>query len=182
MSAVINALSSTVITRLPLTWAHVGRKSNLDALLKYNEPTGGFSGYRTLLQSVEGSCVPFVGMYLTDIVHIHDQFADERAPTNPNEVLISFLKRQRWYEVVSVMLRYQFKPFNIAESDSTRGFIESHLRSASMKDQTWFWERSQEVQQSELAHVDIRKGLVEGRYKFSSYRPYGGLTIFTAGF
>jgi len=23
----------------------------------------------------------------------------------------------------------------------------------------WFWEKSQEVQQSELAHADIRKGL-----------------------
>ncbi|KAJ7204466.1 ras guanine nucleotide exchange factor domain-containing protein [Mycena pura] len=152
MSAVINALSSTVISRLHLTWAHVGRKSILDGLIKYNDPSGGFSGYRALLANAEGPCVPFIGMYLTDIVHISDQFKD-------SEGTITFLKRHRWYEVVQVMLRAQAKPYLIAESESTLNFITGHLRMDSMKDQTWFWEKSQEVQQSELAHADIRKGL-----------------------
>ncbi|KAJ7687418.1 ras guanine nucleotide exchange factor domain-containing protein [Mycena rosella] len=152
MSAVINALSSTVISRLHLTWAHVGRKSILDTLIKFNDPSGGFSGYRALLLNAEGPCVPFIGMYLTDIVHISDQFSD-------HDGQISFLKRQRWYEVVQVMLRCQARPYNIAESESTLNFISGHLRMDSLKDQTWFWEKSQEVQQSELAHADIRKGL-----------------------
>ncbi|KAJ7750235.1 ras guanine nucleotide exchange factor domain-containing protein [Mycena metata] len=152
MSAVINALSSTVISRLHLTWAHVGRKSILDALIKFNDPSGGFSGYRALLNAAEGPCVPFIGMYLTDIVHISDQFSD-------HDDVISFLKRQRWYEVVQIMLRAQGRPYNIAESETTLNFIATHLRVDSMKDQTWFWEKSQEVQQSELAHADIRKGL-----------------------
>ncbi|KAJ6486221.1 ras guanine nucleotide exchange factor domain-containing protein [Mycena vitilis] len=152
MAAVINALSSTVISRLHLTWAHVGRKSILDALIKFNDPSGGFSGYRLLLSNAEGSCVPFVGMYMTDIVHISDQFSD-------HDGQISFLKRQRWYEVVQIMLRSQKQPYNIAESETTLNFIWGHLRMDSLKDQTWFWEKSQEVQQSELAHADIRKGL-----------------------
>lgn len=152
MSAVINALSSTVISRLHLTWAHVGRKSILDALIKFNDPSGGFSGYRVLLNNAEGPCVPFIGMYLTDIVHISDQFSDQDGQ-------ISFLKRQRWFEVVQVMLRAQKLAYNVAESETTMNFIGAHLRMDSMKDQTWFWEKSQEVQQSELAHADIRKGL-----------------------
>ncbi|KAJ6520256.1 ras guanine nucleotide exchange factor domain-containing protein [Mycena sanguinolenta] len=152
MSAVINALSSTVISRLHLTWAHVGRRSILDGLIKFNDPTGGFSGYRGLLNNADGPCVPFIGMYLTDIVHISDQFSDQ--PDN-----ISFLKRQRWFEVVQVMLRAQKQPYNIAESESTLAFISVRLRTDSMRDQAWFWEKSQEVQQSELAHADIRKGL-----------------------
>jgi len=152
MSAVINALSSTVISRLPLTWAHVGRKSTLDALLRHNEPTGGFSGYRSLLQNVDGSCVPFVGMYMTDLVHIQDQFSDE-------DGRICFLQKQRWYETIMAMLRYQSKPYDIAENDPTLKFIEEHLREDSTKDQNWFWVRSQEVEETELAHADIRKGL-----------------------
>ncbi|KAJ6523591.1 ras guanine nucleotide exchange factor domain-containing protein [Mycena capillaripes] len=152
MSAVINALSSTVISRLHLTWAHVGRRSILDALVKFNDPTGGFSGYRALLSNAEGPCVPFIGMFLTDIVHISDQFSD-------HDGQISFLKRQRWYEVVQIMLRSQKQPYIIAESETTLNFIGGHLRMDSLKDQTWFWEKSQEVQQSELAHADIRKGL-----------------------
>ncbi|KAK7063870.1 ras guanine nucleotide exchange factor domain-containing protein [Favolaschia claudopus] len=152
MSAVINALSSTVISRLHLTWAHVNRRSSLEGLVKFNDPSGGFSGYRMLMSNAEGSCVPFIGMYLTDIVHISDQFSD-------HDGVISFLKRQRWYEVVQVMLRSQKQPYNVAESETALSFITMHLRMDSMKDQTWFWEKSQEVQQSELAHADIRKGL-----------------------
>lgn len=151
MSATINALSSTVITRLQLTWAHVGRKSALDALLRHNEPTGGFSGYRSL-NNVEGCCVPFIGMYLTDMVHIHDQFNDE-------DGRICFLQRQRWYEAISVMLRYQSRPYDIAENESTMNLIWKHLQEDSNRDQSWFWRKSQDIQQKELANADIRKGL-----------------------
>ncbi|KAF8167469.1 ras guanine nucleotide exchange factor domain-containing protein [Crassisporium funariophilum] len=152
MSAIIIALSSTVITRLHLTWAHVNRKSNLDALLRYNEPTGGFAGYRNLVQQAEGSCVPFIGMFLTDIVHVQEQF-------NQEEGRICFYQRARWYETITNMLRFQPRPYSIAVSESTMNFIDGHLREGSGRDQGWFWTKSQEVQQSELAHADIRKGL-----------------------
>ncbi|KAJ7610925.1 ras guanine nucleotide exchange factor domain-containing protein [Roridomyces roridus] len=152
MSAVINALSSTVISRLHLTWAHVSRKSNLDTLIKFNDPSGGFSGYRALLKNADGPCVPFVGMFMTDIVHISDQFSD-------HDGQLSFIQRQRWYDVGQAMLRAQSKPYIIAESESTMAFISGHLAKDSSKDQAWFWEQSQQVQQSELAHADIRKGL-----------------------
>jgi son of sevenless-like protein len=179
MSALINALSSTAITRLHLTWAHVGKKSNLDTLLKYNEPTGGFSGYRNLLQTAEGPCVPFIGMFLTDIVHIQDQFGDNTSPTaaNPENSLICFVKRQRWYDVITTMLRHQQKPYNIAECESTRSFIENHIQSANTRDPSWFWSKSQEVQHSELAHADIRRGLVEAGFDGSLFDIVVILTI-----
>ncbi|KAF8079044.1 ras guanine nucleotide exchange factor domain-containing protein [Lyophyllum atratum] len=132
MSAVINGLSSTVINRLHLTWAHVGRKAALEGLLRHNEPTGGFSGHRNF----------------TSTYHYSDD--GER---------ICFLQRQRSYETINAMLRYQARSYDIAESESTMNFIWRHLLEDSAKDGNWFWTRSQEVQQSELAHADIRKGL-----------------------
>lgn len=38
-------------------------------------------------------------------------------------------------------------------------YIEQQLSIAMTKDQNVFWTRSQELQQAELAHADIRKGL-----------------------
>lgn len=154
MSAVVNALSSVVLTRLHLTWAHVGRKSNLETLSKFNDPTGGFSGYRTLHSNADGPCVPFIGMYLTDLVHIGDTFPKEGDQ-------ISFIKCQRWYDAVATMLKSQPKPYLIAENESTAAFISGHLRSmgTTQKDQQRLWARSQEMQQSELASSDIRRGL-----------------------
>ncbi|KAG6842406.1 hypothetical protein C0991_007536 [Blastosporella zonata] len=153
MSAIIIALSSTVITRLHLTWAHVGRRNALDGLLKYNEPTGGFAGYRNLLQNVEGPCVPFITMFLTDLVHIHDGYGDEP------EGRICFLQRQRTYKTITLMLQFQIRSHDIAESESLIDFIIRHLQADADKDNNWFWAKSQEVQQQEISQADLRKGL-----------------------
>ncbi|KAL0951787.1 hypothetical protein HGRIS_008457 [Hohenbuehelia grisea] len=164
LSALINALTSAVISRLHLTLAHVRRKSHLDVLAKHNEPTGGFGGYRQLLAAAAAKpdtpCVPFFGMYLTDLVHIGDQFHDEVVQTTlGRETLVCFTKRQRWFEAISQMLRFQTRPYNIAESDATQQLVATQFTQGALKDQAWFWKKSQDVQQSELAHADIRKGL-----------------------
>ena len=152
MSAIITALSSTVITALQLTWAHTSRKPALDALLRHSEPTGGFAGYRILLQQTEGPCVPFITMFLTEMAHIQDQFteADGR---------ISFHRRTRWYETITAMLRFQSRPYYITADESTINFIQSYLREGSCCDPGWFWKRSQEIQKDEVTHADITKGL-----------------------
>ncbi|KAL4263650.1 Ras-like guanine nucleotide exchange factor [Pleurotus pulmonarius] len=192
MSALINGLMSTVIQRLHLTWAHSHRKQTLEALVRYNEPTGGFHAYRTLLQATEGPCVPFIGMYLTDISHIQDQYSDETITTpisthsassssslinssftnpapsngssNSKEPFICFQKRQRWYELISFMLKFQKRPYNIAESETTQIFIANHLTHATTKDAAWFWSKSQEVQHLEMENADIRRGLEEAGF------------------
>jgi son of sevenless len=38
-------------------------------------------------------------------------------------------------------------------------YIDQQLANAASKDLNSFWARSQELQQAELAHADIRKGL-----------------------
>jgi len=151
MCAIITALDATVLTQLHMTWSDVGRKSTLDALLRHNEPTGGFAGYRTLLQQAEVFCVPFITMYLTDIVHVSEHFKQEGD-------IIFFFQRARWYEIITSILKFQSRPYRIAPSEATTAFIETHLREA-VRDEDWFWQRSQELQNAESAHADIRKGL-----------------------
>ncbi|KXN88925.1 Cell division control protein 25 [Leucoagaricus sp. SymC.cos] len=148
MSAIITALNSTVITRLPLTWAHVSKKSILDSLLRYNDPSGGFSAYRNL-NNADGPCLPFIVMYLTDLAHIQDQY-------NDSEPQICFYKRKRFYEVISAILRHQKEPY--VPLDDVAVFIRNQLQQDPPVDK-WLWKKSEEVQQSELAHADIRRGL-----------------------
>ena len=152
MSAITLALGSTVVTNLHLTWAHVHRKSGFESLQKYNEPTGGFSAQRTLLQQADGPCVPFITMFLTDIVHTQDQF-------NSDGDKICFYQRARWYEIITNMLKFQARTYNLQPNESTATYIEGQLREASAREDNWFWTKSQEVQHSEVAHADIRKGL-----------------------
>ncbi len=76
MTAIVAALTSAMITRLHLTWAHVGRGAQLQPLARLNEPTANFSAYRALHQATNAPCVPFIAVFLTDIVHIQDQMRD----------------------------------------------------------------------------------------------------------
>lgn len=114
MSAIVAGLASTVVSRLHLTWAHVGRAAHLDPLTKLADPAGNFSQWRSLLASIEGPCVPFIGMYLTDIVHINDQYPDVQLGL-PNLPLIHFLKRSKWAEAVTSITRFQSKSYFLAE-------------------------------------------------------------------
>jgi len=151
MSAIITALSNTVITGLQLTWARTSRKSVLDGLLLYSDPTGGFAKYRTLLRQVEGPCVPFITMFLTDMVRV-DQFSG-------TEGRISFYQRTRWYEAITAMLMFQSRPYKIAADEQTINFIEGHLREGSCCDPGLLWKRSLKIQEDEAKHADIKKGL-----------------------
>ncbi|TFK56485.1 ras GEF [Heliocybe sulcata] len=163
LSALVAALSSTVISRLHLTWAHVSRGSHLEPLAKLIEPTGNFSAYRGIIASAEGPCIPFVGMYLSDLVHIGDQHPDtiDIPPSDacPGYTLINFVKRQKWCDTINVMLKFQGKCYPYAPDSATLSFIETNLQKAAGKDHSTFWVKSQEVQSNELAHADIRKGL-----------------------
>jgi son of sevenless-like protein len=149
MSAIITALNSTVITRLPLTWAHVNKKSTLESLSRYNDPTGQFATYRTL-NNVDGPCLPFISMYLTDMAHIQNQYTDK-------ESQICFYKRKRFYDVISTMLRHQKEVYALSQWEEVVTFVRNQLQDP--PGDRWFWKKSEEVQQSELAHADIRRGL-----------------------
>lgn len=161
MSAITTALSSTVISRLHLTWAHVGRSSHLEPLKRFNEPAGNFSAFRHAQQSLDVPCIPFIGMYLTDIVHINDQYMDSTVSTNKSssEKLFSFVKRRKWSDALDAMLYHQKKQYPYVEETTIMKFIETNLKVSAEKEPSSFWDRSHEVQQGEVASADIRKGL-----------------------
>lgn len=160
MSSIISAISSIVITRLTFTWTHTSRRSQLDALLKHNEPSGGFAGYRSLLRHVEDNvpCVPFITMYLTDLLRTREQFHDERDS-------ISFVQRQRWCETVTAMLKFQHRPPQQVYDEYITTFVRDRLRDVQRPpDDPWFWEKSQELLVIEHANADIRKGLEQAGF------------------
>lgn len=164
MTSIVAALSSSVISRLHFTWVHTARESHLESLLKFNVPAGNYSYYRSVLDRVDGPCVPFIGMYVKNMLHIDAEHGDHIGvpyPSSPggHRALIHFVKRQQWYDIVTAILRFQGKPYSFAENQATTNFIQSQMTSATGKDERWYWSRSDELQQAELVHADIRKGL-----------------------
>lgn len=194
MSAIVTALNSSVVQRLHLTWAHVGRpKSTLDSLTVFIDPTGGFSNIRKLTDGAEGPGVPFVMMLLTDLFHINELKDGVLPPSSSSstshasssssgsgstthgssgsssstlafpqkgEVMINFTKRQRWYEIIIFMLKFQSRSYDaIVQRPDTAAFVQTMFKQASAHNQEWLWARSKDVVQTEMAHADIRRGL-----------------------
>ncbi|KAG8886578.1 hypothetical protein FRB98_001226 [Tulasnella sp. 332] len=87
MSALVAALASTVIIRLQLTWAHVGRSTHMEPLTRLTDPTASFAAYRSFYANVNTSCVPFIGLYLTGLTHQaeqYDEYINVIAPSPTN--------------------------------------------------------------------------------------------------
>ncbi len=116
----------------------------------------------------------FSGMFLTDLVHVNDQYpnlvdangeplssASSLTPTavNGGRTLVHFTKLQRFSDVINNILKFSSKPYILNENPAMLTFIDSQLTTASSKDQGFFWQRSQDLLSAELAHADIRKGL-----------------------
>lgn len=156
MSAVITALSSTVIARLHLTWARASKASHLEALTKTNDPSGNFAAFRQIQRTLAAPCVPFVGPYLTDIVHLNDQYPDKDQGT---QLMFNIIKRRKWVAVAESMLRHQDKTFPFAPDPDVMRQIEANCVLASSVDQATFLSRSLELQESEKAGANLRRGL-----------------------
>lgn len=77
--------------------------------------------------------------------------------SSPSREFITFIKRARWADTITKMLRHQPRAYVLAESEDTRKFIENGLQNHNSE--SFFWRKSQDIQRTELEHADIRRGL-----------------------
>ncbi|KAI0778672.1 ras GEF [Trametes elegans] len=165
MYAIVDALLSPVVSRLHLTWAHVGRRAQLEQLAKFHEPASSFSAYRLAQRAADGPCIPHIGMHLADMQLANAQGADNIVVLAASSAsgaplpLVNFAKRERWAESIDAIVRHQARAYAFAEDAGVAGYIDANVALAGEKDQGSFWLKSQEIQQAELQHADIRKGL-----------------------
>lgn len=95
--AVLCALNSSTISRLRRTWDGVSGKYRLilEQLRKCTEHTRNYAEYRSRIREALPPCLPFLGLYLTDITFCYEGNQAERAsPLDSNLKLINFDRYQ----------------------------------------------------------------------------------------
>lgn len=153
LTSIISALGTAPIHRLSRTWAQVNQKTmtTLEGMRKLMGSTKNFLEYRDALHKANPPCIPFFGVYLTDLTFIEDGIPSMIKKTN----LINFAKRAKTAEVIGDIQQYQNVPFALQPVQELQDYILKNMQSAG--DVHEMYERSLQVEPREREDEKIAR-------------------------
>ncbi|RKP02709.1 hypothetical protein CXG81DRAFT_10478 [Caulochytrium protostelioides] len=127
LMAVISALNSSTVTRLVKTWNHVATKHRhaFQVLCHAMQNDKNYAAYRTRLRSTAAPCLPFLGLYLTDLTFTEDGNPDMR----PGGRLINFDKYLKAGRIIQELQRFQV-PYALQPVEALQAYLLDHLGTA----------------------------------------------------
>nr|XP_032809166.1 ras-specific guanine nucleotide-releasing factor 2 isoform X1 [Petromyzon marinus] len=117
---ITSALNRSAVYRLKKTWARVSKqtKALIDKLQKIVSSEGRFKNLRETLKSCDPPCVPYVGMYLTDLA-----FIEEGTPNFTEEGLVNFSKMRMISHIIREIRQFQTSCYNIEPQTRVTRFL-----------------------------------------------------------
>jgi son of sevenless len=110
-----------------------------------------FSNYREQLHVANPPCIPFLGVYLTDLVFIEDGIPS----VVKNTELINFNKRKMTAEVIRDIQQYQNVPYTLNPVPELQTWISSNMQDARSVHE--MYDRSLEVEPREREEEKIAR-------------------------
>lgn len=138
MTAIISGLLLSPVHRLHKTWKEVpaSAREALDKMNRLMNRDMNFSVYREMLKHVSGvPCVPFVGVYLSDLTFIMTGTPDY---LNGDPTVINFYKRLKLELTIGNILAFQstsypFQPVETVQEFLLKGFADCPLEELQYK-------------------------------------------------
>uniref|UniRef100_A0A3B4EL33 Ras protein-specific guanine nucleotide-releasing factor 2a n=1 Tax=Pygocentrus nattereri TaxID=42514 RepID=A0A3B4EL33_PYGNA len=114
---ITSALNRSAIYRLKKTWAKISKqtKALMDKLQKTVSSEGRFKNLRETLKNCNPPCVPYLGMYLTDLA-----FIEEGTPNFTEEGLVNFSKMRMISHIIREIRQFQQTPYRIEHQPKVR--------------------------------------------------------------
>ncbi|SLM40414.1 SH3 domain [Lasallia pustulata] len=148
--AIICSLNSSTIIRLKRTWDIVSAKTKtkLEKLKGIVEISRNYADLRRRLQYHVPPCLPFVGMYLTDLTMVdHGNQTTRQLPgdgNGPIKSVINFDKHMKTARIISELQRFQI-PYRLTEVPELQTWIQDQLvrvRSSGQSNVQLYYRRS----------------------------------------
>jgi RasGEF domain/RhoGEF domain/RasGEF N-terminal motif len=137
--AISSALDDPAVHRLKATFAALSPKYRalIETIKRIFDPTKSYKAFRTRYANCRSPCVPFIGVYLRDIVFIEDG--------NPDDVrgLINVHKRSLAHDVLSDLLQHQEHPYAVKENQRFQHYLANYTIDYD-DDQMWDLSREHE--------------------------------------
>lgn len=124
MTAIISALYSSPIHRLKKTWAFVTKDviALLHSLNKLMNSSRNFNEYRDMLKFIGSEpCVPFFGVYLTDLTFVYHGNTDYLLNRNR---MINFAKRAKTVDIIMGIDRFKRIGYNFLIVSEIQTFLD----------------------------------------------------------
>ncbi|KAI1139866.1 ras GEF [Hypoxylon sp. FL0543] len=141
LMAIICSLNNSVINRLRKTWEHVSpkRREMLKTLQAIVEPANNHKALRARLQGRVPPCLPFLGMFLTDLTFVDmGNLPTKQLPgagSNDNGLtVINFDKHTRTAKIIGELQRFQI-PYRLTEVPDMQEWIQAQVTRVKELDQ-----------------------------------------------
>ena len=148
--AAVAGLHVASVNRLKHTWAAVGptthERAALDHVLDLTQPAHNYLNYRKQLQldtDARLPCIPYFGLYLSDLLHIEDGNESFVSDETSGESLVNFEKFRMLASVLEAIAsyqtlarRYSLLPVPLIQrhvTDDERVFDDKHLYALSLE-------------------------------------------------
>ncbi|KAH0368412.1 ras GEF, partial [Aureobasidium melanogenum] len=156
LMAISCSLTSSAIARLRQTWDQLPPKTIaiFKEIKEIIDISRNYATLRQRLQTPKAPCLPFVGMYLTDLTFVDAGNSNTRTlPTDDGDgtkskMVINFDKHMRSARVVSHLQRYQV-PYRLQHVLEIQEYLEGQLDRVDTSDRCTvmsFWRRSQALE------------------------------------
>jgi hypothetical protein len=145
--AIISGLNNSGIYRLKYTRAELPKKIQnvFDSAMQLMNSEQSYKAYRDFLHNVNPPCVPYLGVYLTDLTFIEDGNKDFI------NNLINFRKRQLVFDVIAEIQLHQQLPYNIKPNEKLIPLLKN--LTSSKEDQLYQMSLLREPRNAERADI-----------------------------
>ncbi|NWX91428.1 RGRF1 factor, partial [Nothoprocta pentlandii] len=133
---ITSSLNRSAIFRLKKTWLKVSKqtKALIDKLQKLVSSEGRFKNLREALKNCDPPCVPYLGMYLTDLA-----FIEEGTPNYTEDGLVNFSKMRMISHIIREIRQFQQTSYKIEHQAKVTQYL---LDQSSVMDEEALYEAS----------------------------------------
>uniref|UniRef100_A0A8B9FT16 Ras protein specific guanine nucleotide releasing factor 1 n=1 Tax=Amazona collaria TaxID=241587 RepID=A0A8B9FT16_9PSIT len=117
---ITSSLNRSAIFRLKKTWLKVSKqtKALIDKLQKLVSSEGRFKNLREALKNCDPPCVPYLGMYLTDLA-----FIEEGTPNYTEDGLVNFSKMRMISHIIREIRQFQQTSYKIEHQPKVTHYL-----------------------------------------------------------